>query len=81
MEGVYREIVAARAPGLHLRLENEQGEPGHQTLVTVTFAEQDGKTLLTFHQAVFEIGRIARFASWRLEPRPSIASRDYLAQL
>ena len=30
------------------------GEPGHETLVTVTFAEQGGKTLLTFHQAPFE---------------------------
>jgi uncharacterized protein YndB with AHSA1/START domain len=53
--------------------------PGHQTLVTVTFAEQDGKTRLTFHQAPFESveSRDSHQSGWsecfdRLE--------DYLAQ-
>ena len=40
VRGVFREIVE---PNL-----------GHETLVTVTFAEQGGKTKLTLHQAVFE---------------------------
>ena len=30
------------------------GKPGHETLVTVTFADEDGKTRLTFQQAVFK---------------------------
>ena len=34
--------------------EDQQGKPGHETLVTVTFAEHGGKTKLTFHQAVFD---------------------------
>ena len=28
--------------------------PGREMLVTVTFAEEDGKTRMTFHQAAFE---------------------------
>lgn len=28
--------------------------PGHETLITVTFADHGAKTKLTLHQAVFE---------------------------
>jgi uncharacterized protein YndB with AHSA1/START domain len=28
--------------------------PDYQTVVTITFEERGGKTLLTFHQGVFE---------------------------
>ena len=34
--------------------EDEAGEPGHETLVTVTFDDEAGKTRLTFQQGVFE---------------------------
>jgi uncharacterized protein YndB with AHSA1/START domain len=34
--------------------EDAEGKPGHETLVTVNFAEQNGKTRLVVHQAVFE---------------------------
>jgi uncharacterized protein YndB with AHSA1/START domain len=34
--------------------EDADWKPGHETLVTVTFAEQGGKTRLVVHQAVFE---------------------------
>jgi uncharacterized protein YndB with AHSA1/START domain len=54
MQGVYREVAPPERLVFTFAWENEEGEPGHETLVTVTFAEQDGKTLLTFHQAVFE---------------------------
>ena len=54
MRGVYREIVEPERIVFTFAWEDEKGEPGHETLVTVTFAEQDGKTKLTFHQAVFE---------------------------
>ena len=53
MAGVYREVVEPERLVFTFTWE-EEGEPGHQTLVTVTFAEQDGKTRLTFHQATFE---------------------------
>jgi uncharacterized protein YndB with AHSA1/START domain len=52
--GVYREIVEPERLVFTHAWEDEEGKPGHQTLVTVTFAEQDGKTRLAFHQAVFE---------------------------
>lgn len=54
VRGVYREI---EPPG-HLVMawswEDEHGEPGHETLLTLTFEEADGRTVLTLHQAVFE---------------------------
>jgi uncharacterized protein YndB with AHSA1/START domain len=54
MRGVYREVVEPERLALTFAWEDEAGQPGHETLVTVTFADQDGKTRLTFRQAVFE---------------------------
>ena len=54
MQGSYREIVEPERLVFTFAWEDDEGESGHQTLVTVTFAEQDGKTRLTFHQATFE---------------------------
>ncbi len=54
MRGIYREIVEPERIVFTFAWEDEKGERGHETLVTVTFAEQNGKTTLTFHQAVFE---------------------------
>ena len=34
--------------------EDADGRPGHQTLVTVTFAEHGAQPRLTLHQAIFE---------------------------
>jgi uncharacterized protein YndB with AHSA1/START domain len=53
MSGVYREVVEPERLVFTFAWEKD-GERGHETLVTVTFAEQGGKTELTFHQAVFE---------------------------
>lgn len=53
MQGVYREIVPPERLVFTFAWE-EDGVPGHETLVTVTFAEQAGRTLFTFHQATFE---------------------------
>jgi uncharacterized protein YndB with AHSA1/START domain len=52
--GVYREVVAPERLVFTYAWEDAAGKPGHETLVTVTFAEQGGKTKLTLHQAVFE---------------------------
>jgi uncharacterized protein YndB with AHSA1/START domain len=80
MQGSYREIVEPERLVFTFAWEDDEGEPGHQTLVTVTFAEQDGKTRLTFHQATFESdeSRDSHHGGWsecfdRLE--------DYLARL
>jgi uncharacterized protein YndB with AHSA1/START domain len=54
MQGVYREIVEPERIVFTFAWEDEKGEPGHETLVTVIFDEHHGKTKLTFHQAVFE---------------------------
>jgi uncharacterized protein YndB with AHSA1/START domain len=54
MQGVYQEIVEPESLVFTFAWEDENGKPKHQTVVTVTFAEQHDKTLMTFHQALFE---------------------------
>jgi uncharacterized protein YndB with AHSA1/START domain len=53
-QGVFRELVEPERLVFTHAWVDAEGKPGHETLVTVTFAEQSGKTLLTFHQGVFE---------------------------
>ena len=53
-QGVYREVVEPERLVFTFAWEDAEGKPGHQTLVTVTFTEQGGKTKLTLHQAVFD---------------------------
>ncbi len=52
--GVYREIVAPERLVLTYVTDDLGGNPGPETLVTVTFADLGGKTRLTLRQAVFE---------------------------
>ena len=52
--GVYREIVAPERVVFTFAWEDAAGNPGHELLTTVTFAEHGSKTKLTLHQAVFE---------------------------
>lgn len=54
MQGVYRELVEPERLVFTFAWEDEDSQPKHQTIVTVTFVKQGSKTLLTFHQAVFE---------------------------
>ncbi|MET0542531.1 MAG: SRPBCC domain-containing protein [Variovorax sp.] len=55
VQGIYREIEAPRRLVMTHGWTDAQGRPtGPETLVTVTFAEQDGQTRMTFHQAPFE---------------------------
>ena len=54
LHGVYREIKEPDRLSFTWAWVDEDGNPGHETLVTVTFAEQDGRTLLTLRQAEFE---------------------------
>jgi uncharacterized protein YndB with AHSA1/START domain len=54
--GVFREINRPERLAFTFAWDDEAGQPRHEMLVTVTFAEQDGgtKTLMTFRQEVFD---------------------------
>jgi uncharacterized protein YndB with AHSA1/START domain len=52
--GVYCEVVEPERRVFTFAWEDAEGKPGHETVVTVTFADRDGKTELTLRQAVFE---------------------------
>ena len=50
--GVFKEVVPPERLVFTFRWE-EEGERGIETVVTLTFAEDDGKTRMTLHQAPF----------------------------
>jgi uncharacterized protein YndB with AHSA1/START domain len=50
MGGVFREIERDRKIVFTFAWEDGRDQPGVETLVTVTFHEQDGKTVQSFHQ-------------------------------
>jgi uncharacterized protein YndB with AHSA1/START domain len=50
-QGVYREIVEPERLVFTFARADVEGKLGHETLVTVTFAEHGAKTKLTLHQA------------------------------
>ena len=50
--GVYRAVVEPER--LVFTWAYDNGSNGHETLVTVTFLQQDGGTEISFHQALFE---------------------------
>jgi uncharacterized protein YndB with AHSA1/START domain len=52
--GIFREIVAPKRLVFTYAFEDAAGNPGHETLVTVNFAEHGDQTKLTVNQAVFE---------------------------
>lgn len=54
VHGTFREIVEPKRLVFSWAHQNTDGTPGHETLVTVTFDEQGGRTKLTLRQAVFE---------------------------
>jgi uncharacterized protein YndB with AHSA1/START domain len=64
--GVYREIVMPERLVLSYITDDLAGNPGPETLVTVTFVDLGGKTRLTLHQAGFESGaaREAHHGGW-----------------
>jgi uncharacterized protein YndB with AHSA1/START domain len=53
--GVYREIVPPERLVFTFYWDNNAmgPDPEHQTIVTITFTERDGKTTMSFHQAPF----------------------------
>lgn len=54
VRGNYRDLEPPARLAFTWAWENEQGEPGHETLVTVTLEPEGTKTKLTLHQALFE---------------------------
>ncbi|MHB8384751.1 MAG: SRPBCC domain-containing protein [Candidatus Binataceae bacterium] len=56
--GIFREIVRPERLVFTYAFEDAAGNVGHETLVTVTFAEHEGKTKLTVNQAVFETAAV-----------------------
>lgn len=52
--GVYKEIVPnERIVMTHAWLD-ESDQPGHETIITVTFEDEGGKTRMNFHQTDFD---------------------------
>ncbi|TDV45479.1 SRPBCC family protein [Actinophytocola oryzae] len=51
--GVYHEITPPERLVFSFAWDEPTGGPGHDTLVTITFDDRDGKTEMTFHQAIF----------------------------
>ncbi len=52
--GVYREIVKNERLVFTHVWDGKDGKPGHETIVTVTFAEQGKQTKMVLHQANFK---------------------------
>lgn len=52
--GMYREVIQDKLLVFTHAWDQEDGRPGHETVVTVRFEDQGGKTKMTFHQAPFE---------------------------
>src|ERR1044071_1937740 len=66
VQGVYREMVAPERLVFTFAWEDAAGRPGHETLVTIAFAEEAGQTRMDFHQARFETveSRDAHHGGW-----------------
>jgi len=52
--GVYREVVRPERLVFTFAWEDSDGNPGHEMLITVSFAEIGSRTRLTLHQTMFE---------------------------
>ncbi|MEK1889039.1 MAG: SRPBCC domain-containing protein [Phyllobacterium sp.] len=52
--GVYQEIVPDRTLAFTFAWDQEDGRPGNETLVHITFEDQASKTLMIFRQSIFE---------------------------
>src|SRR5260370_23875222 len=52
--GVYREVVKPERLVFTFAWEDAAGTPGHEMVITVSFAAIGNQTKLTLHQAVFE---------------------------
>jgi uncharacterized protein YndB with AHSA1/START domain len=79
LSGTYREIAPPERLVFSHRWLNDKGEHEHETVVTITLREHDGKTQLTLHQAFFlsEASRDGHRGGWN-ETLDNLA--EYLAK-
>jgi len=54
MGGTYREVVAPERLVFTFAWDDEEGEPGHETLMRLDFADAGRGTRMTMRQAVFQ---------------------------
>jgi uncharacterized protein YndB with AHSA1/START domain len=54
VQGVYREIVEPERLVFTWAWEDDEGKPGHETVVAINFAARGRKTELTLHHGIFE---------------------------
>jgi uncharacterized protein YndB with AHSA1/START domain len=52
--GEYQEVVKPERLAFTYAFEDDAGRQLHRTIVTVTFAEKEGRTKITLHRAIFE---------------------------
>jgi len=52
--GIVREIVPSERIAFTFGWDDPDGSPGREMLITITFAEHDGGTEMTFAQSVFD---------------------------
>ena len=78
--GIYREVVAPERLVFTTAWEHPDSSPKHETVVTITLTEREGKTRLHFHQAIFnsKTARDLHRGGWN-STLDSLA--DYLAAL
>jgi uncharacterized protein YndB with AHSA1/START domain len=53
LSGTYREVTPHERIVFTHAWHDEDGRPGHETMVTVTFSDEGGRTRVTLHQAFF----------------------------
>jgi uncharacterized protein YndB with AHSA1/START domain len=54
VRGIYHEIIEGERLVYTWAWVDADGNPGHETLITITFADKGAKTRLTLHQSIFE---------------------------
>ena len=54
VKGVYREIIQDELLVMTHIWEEDDGAPEHETVVTVRFADENGKTKVTLEQSIFK---------------------------
>ena len=79
VRGVYREIVKPERLVFTWAWEDENGQPKHETIVTVTFAERAGKTAMRMVHGVFESKKARDSHGWGWNST-FVCLKDYLAQ-
>jgi uncharacterized protein YndB with AHSA1/START domain len=64
--GVYQEVVRPERLVFTYAFEDDAGRPRYQTIVTISLADEEGRTRLTLRQAIFESAsaRDDHFRGW-----------------